>query len=338
MQRGQACGNREWIAPEITYLTAEYLVKNYSRNPIGVYQTALSNLIDNRNIYIIPMLNPAGNWYSVFSTNKNSRLWRKNRRQLPQTQDDWTNAISHEPFQNVINSGADSVQYNVPNYTNGNYNTVSFYVHESMIGVDCNRNFNTPAWGYETQRDKEGRIYSGEEGLPRSQTYFGTDRNSETENQNLAPLLDGLCEKEVSASIDYHSYGQLIITPSEAVVSMNYVQMGLGLQALIQLNGSQPYVLGNGKQTTNYDAISTVQDFMSCVYQSRAFPIELDPSLKDPGFKLPQQNIMGVFEKNIRGALMLMAIANSNEHHANAQLISQFFTWNVANRGNQLPV
>src|SRR3546814_7461110 len=121
--------------------------------------------------------------------------------------------------------------------------------------------------------------------------------------------------------------------------------MGGCLQALIRLNGNQAYVIGYGVQTTVYQSVSSVQYFMSCLYQSRAFTIELDPSLNDAqgnrrgksGFILPQQNIMEVFEKNIRGALMLMAIANNNDHYANAQLISQFFTWNVANRGNQLP-
>lgn len=61
---------REWIAIDVPFLLAKYLLENYRANP------AIRNVIDNGQIWVIPLLNPDGHQYSV-TTN---RLWRKNRR------------------------------------------------------------------------------------------------------------------------------------------------------------------------------------------------------------------------------------------------------------------
>ncbi len=81
---------REWIAPAMAYLLAEYLIRNYTTTPAGDYQIAIRDLVDTRQIYIVPMLNPVGNWYTVFSTNPGTpRNWRKNRRRFPVTLPQW---------------------------------------------------------------------------------------------------------------------------------------------------------------------------------------------------------------------------------------------------------
>jgi hypothetical protein len=59
---------REWIAAEMAYLVAEYLVKNYRAAPQSTYERAIQNLILSRRIHIIPILNPRGSCYTVFST------------------------------------------------------------------------------------------------------------------------------------------------------------------------------------------------------------------------------------------------------------------------------
>src|ERR1700677_4524008 len=76
---------REWIAVEIVYLLAEYLIKHYDANAQGNYQPTIKQLVDSRRIYCIPMLNPDGNYQTVFT----NRLWRKNLRVLPQTAAGW---------------------------------------------------------------------------------------------------------------------------------------------------------------------------------------------------------------------------------------------------------
>lgn len=61
---------REWIAVDVPFFLAKYLLENYDQDP------RIRSLIDNGEIWIIPLLNPDGHQYSVTS----NRLWRKNRR------------------------------------------------------------------------------------------------------------------------------------------------------------------------------------------------------------------------------------------------------------------
>lgn len=61
---------REWIAVDVPFLLAQHLLNEYGNNP------QVTALVDNAEIWIVPMVNPDGHQYSVTS----QRLWRKNRR------------------------------------------------------------------------------------------------------------------------------------------------------------------------------------------------------------------------------------------------------------------
>ncbi|MCX7973135.1 MAG: M14 family metallopeptidase [Candidatus Aminicenantes bacterium] len=61
---------REWISVEVPLYLGRYLVNNYSLNPL------IQKLIDNSQIWIVPLVNPDGLEYSI----KFYRYWRKNRR------------------------------------------------------------------------------------------------------------------------------------------------------------------------------------------------------------------------------------------------------------------
>lgn len=61
---------REWIAVDVPFLLADHLLNEYGTNP------QITALVDNAEIWIVPMVNPDGHQYSVAS----QRLWRKNRR------------------------------------------------------------------------------------------------------------------------------------------------------------------------------------------------------------------------------------------------------------------
>ncbi len=61
---------REWIAVDVPFLLAKYLLEHYQTS------AEIKDLVDNGEIWIVPLLNPDGHQYSV-TTN---RLWRKNRR------------------------------------------------------------------------------------------------------------------------------------------------------------------------------------------------------------------------------------------------------------------
>lgn len=61
---------REWIAVDVPFLIAKHLLENYDND------TLITRLVNNAEIWIVPLVNPDGHQYSV-TTN---RLWRKNRR------------------------------------------------------------------------------------------------------------------------------------------------------------------------------------------------------------------------------------------------------------------
>ncbi len=61
---------REWISVDVPFLIAKYLIENYDSDP------AIARLVNNAEIWIVPMVNPDGHQYSVMT----DRLWRKNRR------------------------------------------------------------------------------------------------------------------------------------------------------------------------------------------------------------------------------------------------------------------
>jgi carboxypeptidase T len=61
---------REWISVEVPYLFGKYLVENYATN------AEVKRLVDNCEIWIVPLVNPDGLEYSIHFY----RYWRKNMR------------------------------------------------------------------------------------------------------------------------------------------------------------------------------------------------------------------------------------------------------------------
>ncbi len=61
---------REWITVEVPYLIGKYLLENYHLD------VSIKNLVDQSEIWIVPLVNPDGLEYSIHFY----RYWRKNRR------------------------------------------------------------------------------------------------------------------------------------------------------------------------------------------------------------------------------------------------------------------
>jgi carboxypeptidase T len=61
----------EWISVEVPYLLGKYLVENYDTDP------EIKRLVDNCEIWIVPLVNPDGLEYSIHFY----RYWRKNMRE-----------------------------------------------------------------------------------------------------------------------------------------------------------------------------------------------------------------------------------------------------------------
>jgi hypothetical protein len=352
---------REWIAAEFAYLLAEYLIIHYPTAPNpSRYERAIQRLLDYRRIRIIPMLNPAGNVYTVFGPATGARMWRKNLRPLPMTADEWVLQLTTEvypppaprqpnyPFWNVQAPmpPADAAQYWVPDYDPA-YPEYPNYrprvLANGSWGVDLNRNYYTASWGFDGVPLRQQANYD-----PRSETYFGPNRGSEMETAILQAALASEANPGLAAVIDYHSYGKVILYPTEAfntgAVDDEYRFLGRTLRRMIGPLAGEEYQLGTSAQLLHYNTTGTVTDHAAWWYQARAFTIELDPSdtgQGDAGFDLPRSQIRTVFEKNIRGALAAIAAAayptSRSRRGGVPPAVSQFMVWNVYGQGNQLP-
>lgn len=354
---------REWIGTEIAYLVAEYLVKNYTSAPTNPYEDAIWQLLSKRRIHFIPMVNPAGNRHSVTSDRPDSWTWRPNRRRLPTTAAAWrtdltipASGLPQVPFRNVQQANG-VTSYEVPRYLSNprQYDAIDL-PNTQVIGVDINRNCSTTYFGYSGGPNYQNGVPANE-----GQSYFGTSTASELETRNIEDFLDHAdVTRRIRTSIDYHSYGKFILYPSEQshanAIDADYVSLGEVMQRLIMPSLAWPfgynYELGTPLQLVHYDATGTIADRISQVNQSRSFTIELDPggNHRLEGFKLPPDEIMSVFEKNIRGALALMAAGGQPTTVTNDKSFGLFdrrtinsaerifLDWNVYGRGNQLPL
>jgi hypothetical protein len=361
---------REWVAPTMAYLLAEYLIKNYRRNnPPRPYQRTIRDLVNSRRIIIAPMLNPHGNSYTVYGQDAGARLWRKNRRALPTTQGGWdntlqTNNVTNPPLLNLNQPAPvapNLARYDVPIYRQPVRAPDPITIAPgAVVGVDLNRNCSTPGWGFHCPVaagwiDPE-RL--GTSGNPRREDYFGPNRSSELETQNIEAGLAAVAGAAggLGTSIDYHSYGKYILYPSEAdyggAVTPAYTALGQILQCLIGPKANPwfyDYKLGTPLATVGYDAVGTLGDRIALTHNARAFVIELDPNDENVGFELPENQIQTVFEKNIRGALGLIAAAGivsavqntrnwvGYSHRAITTNEQIYSGWNVFSRGNRLP-
>ncbi len=225
----------------------------------------------------------------------------------------------------------------MPNYRNHRLTNLD-------IGVDLNRNMPTTGWGHDCGRVVQG-VTQYTNWDPSREVYFGTGPGLEPETSNVRQAMiaaaAGGIGGNLSVTIDYHCYAKEILYPTETDfanrVGARYTRTGQLLQTLIRnQNGAGGYGLGTPLAQIGYNATGSVADYAGLQHQARAFTIELDPGILHPtGFQLPEGDIQGVFEKNIRGALA--AIAAPGTTQKTTQYRNQFTNWNVFGRGNQLP-
>lgn len=354
---------REWVAAEFVYLLAEYLVMHYATDPGGNdYKKAIKNLIDSRQIRIIPMLNPAAINYTVFDPEKDARYRRKNLRVLPATAAEWVDFFTtlestgrkpNTPFRTVRLKPSNNAiaEYEVPTYsTTAPPADPQWRMRElpnAGSGVDLNRNCDTLAWGYDGNADGYNAQYN-----PERDAFFGPHRGSETETGNNSLILQqGAASNTLAVVIDYHCFGQMILIPSEAYntgkATADYLALGQVMQYLIAEPGHMPppYAFGSVHQVLKIDGTGSFTDRAAQQYPARALAIELDPANTNQGregFNLNEKKIRMVFEKNIRGALAALAApGRSGDANSQAEAIRQaglvYRAWNVFERGNRLP-
>jgi hypothetical protein len=285
---------REWLSVEVPFLVAKYLIENYSETPSagdggGGNAPALSletrrrikHLLDNRQIWFVPMLNPNGHMITM-TTN---RWWR-------------SNGSAHH----LVGKEITAIRHGT-----GERRTFT-YPKDCYRGVDLNRNFPTRDWGEETfDGDRLATSLDPRDG--KNDTWAGPSKGSEPETQAMVDLVN---EHRFKASISYHSYGKFLVY-SDFAAGVAYLQhVGNGMQQVMKAPGAgdsdYEYVCGDTKM---YPITGHLADY--CLERAPgqpAFTCELPP--KDPfPFKLafnglPDSEIEPAFREALPGALALI--------------------------------
>lgn len=296
---------REWMAVEVPYLIAEYMVKNYlsapNRGGSPASQVRMSEVIDACRICVVPMLNPDGNCWSVASANMdvNFRRWRRNRRR-------WRRGDLVGPGMRVQLTPAPPATV----YT----------------GVDCNRNFPRRCGGNWPQTN------------PTREGFAGPKHACEAETRSLLDFIGGNLPN-LAGSIDYHSARGRVFYHGDARAGRGRrgdTRELVRTVAQCMWNHIHAYGAaadyGTGHTTAEEDiqGAESYGSVMDGCYDMMlgnkkvplAYTIELDPIKAAGGaynpvcnadyrwFSIPENGIQQVFEKNLTAALCLIRYAS----------------------------
>lgn len=166
----------------------------------------------------------------------------------------------------------------------------------SSFGVDLNRNF-SKGWG----------LNSGSSGSPSSDTYRGPSAFSEPESNGLRNYLDTL--PPIRAHIDFHSYGQKILSPWGYTTAnppghIWLMQTGnLMKSAVFNIHG-RDYEMGP-TSTTLYMVSGKGPDYTYDRWDAAAYTIELRDT-GEFGFLLPENQIKPTQEEAWAGVQALV--------------------------------
>jgi hypothetical protein len=270
---------REWISVEVPFLVAKYLIDHYSDAPQSETEKRVKHLVDNREIWFVPLVNADGHEHSVLK----DRRWRPNRKTY-----DLDDQVLDAP---QFGGGSRTIHIEKKRYQ----------------GVDLNRNYPTATWGQETRVGKF-LTTSRDPNDAKNGIWAGPAAGSEVETQQILALM---AAQNFRASITYHSFSQLLLYPSAAEKDAFVQFVGKGMGSLINANGN-PYTYESGSAL-----YPTTGDLMEFSYQAEpgrpTFTPEVRPtdaapeSLQFSG--LPEAEIEPTFQENLGAALALINCA-----------------------------
>ncbi|HUP11378.1 MAG TPA: M14 family metallopeptidase, partial [Niastella sp.] len=169
---------REAITGASMIFFMQYLCENYATDE------RIKNLVDNREIYIVPCFNPDGWEYNRTSMSGNAGgSWRKNR--------------SYDSTVTITKNGNKNSGYT--------YDTT---VSRSYYGVDLNRNWGVD-WG-NCNAPILGNATSCGSNVESDETYYGPSAFSELENQAIRDFTKA---HHIVAGFDQHAYGPYYSLP-----------------------------------------------------------------------------------------------------------------------------
>jgi hypothetical protein len=341
---------REWISVEIPYLVAKYLIDNYKEKKDATTdkEKRINYLVDNAEIWIVPLLNPDGH---AKTFKKDESFWRANRNQIKFASDTtierWTEKAPYHTEKRKDGPKEYELKFFRLDPTKGGTKhtiTIKKGVYE---GVDLNRNYpapkgapgaKEPPWGVETHGDvapftgglveyqntsdaaDKGSwwsLTSSREPDP-PDTFCGPSAGSEKEVDAIVKLLD---KGNFKIVVSYHNYSKLILFPTDAEKDADIQFLGKGMEELYKDRGD-PHELRPSSKL--YVTSGDTKAWLYRVHKIPCFTIELAPSQKDAKDKkwmfnrLPPSEIEPTFEVNLPAALCAINCAISGFKPAKA--------------------
>ena len=295
---------REWLSLEIPFLVAKYLIENYEDKPSGLdaddatieRKKRIKHLVDNREIWFVPLVNPDGHTWSMLA----DRSWRRNKRH-------------HHVKAQTISAN----QYVPPGSPDAKPPRTVHIAEGDYVGVDLNRNYPTSDWGFETYNSEGDRMTSRD---PAGRGWPGPEAGSEPEVRAMATLI---AANRFAASISYHNYGKLLAYADLGEGAPFLQNVGQGMENLLNANlrdgFAYQYVCGD-TTVPLYPITGHFGDY--CFEQvpgQPTFTLELPPHEDDllvnewaySGW--PDKLIDAVFRENLPSALALINSAGFSQ-------------------------
>jgi carboxypeptidase T len=307
---------REWISVEVPYLLAEYLILNFNDKPTTPKELRIKHLLLNRQVWIVPMVNPDGHMFTITS----ERMWRTNRRPVEITASDVA-----DPSKNPIK--APQLKFNGFNKPDRKIDIEA----GTFIGVDLNRNYPTATglfpWGQETYlKGSEGHKFALRTSRdPRdcgngtgfaSGVFAGLEGNSEPESQAIAALMSN----GFDAAISYHSFSEDLLFPDSAVEAKDKFTLGVAkgmedIGATLNQGNSQLHGYPAFKGSELYPTTGDLMDFTYSKFPNRpSYTPEVRPDQSPANDSkhfsgLPEAEIEPTFVENLGPALAVINCA-----------------------------
>jgi hypothetical protein len=334
---------REWISVEIPYLVGKYLIDNYkdAAKAKTKKEKTINHLVDNAEIWIVPMFNPDGHLKTMLP---GEGMWRANVNTVAFAADTVINReIEKAPYSTgIYKSGKDKYEFKSYKFAAApgpTTRTEPVTIYAGLYeGVDLNRNYAvppgppgsvSPPWGVETAGQKPdpsrptGAYYElyGTTGIFKGMlvrsgwslttsrhpepptTFCGPSAGSEPEVKAMAALL---AKGGFQCIISYHNYSQLLLYPDDAAIHPATQFLGKGMRDLFKDQGTKyAYESGSGLYPTSGDSM----EWMWRVHKAVNYTIELSPTdaeaeAKNWAFnRLPPSKIQPTFKANLPVAL-----------------------------------
>jgi carboxypeptidase T len=240
----------------LTVEMALYLLDELTSKHAG--DARIRNLVDSREIWIVPMVNPDGVEYDIETGIY--RSWRKNR----------------QP-----NAGS------------------------SAVGTDLNRN-----WGY------RWGCCGGSSATFSSETYRGASAFSAPETRNVRDLVNSRViggVQQIEASIDFHTYSELVLWPYGYTYTDVPEDMTADDQAVFSTVG-RDMASTNGftpqQGSDLYITDGTIDDWLYGQHRIFSYTFELYPRSSNPGFYPPDEVIGPETSRNREAVLRLLENAD----------------------------